>query len=123
MAMVSLSPVMQTLSSNLRAERARRCWTAQDLADRAGLSAFTVYEIEQQKGNPSLLTLTKIAGAFGLSVLELLAATSVGAQGDSNESGSIRPNSPTPASDPSVALSDEAADGGVTTDRTRANEN
>ena len=89
---------MQTLSSNLRAERARRCWTAQDLADRAGLSAFTVYEIEQQKGNPSLLTLTKIAGAFGLSVLELLAPSPTSDSAQNNGRAAVDPgNSPTPA--------------------------
>lgn len=91
---------MQTLAANLRAERARRDWSQQVLAEKAGVSALTIREIEGEKANPALLTLQKIAAPLGLTVVDLLTGPS-GEQADNDRSDSVRSNQP--SSSPSVA--------------------
>ncbi len=43
--------------------------TQQDLADYSGLSLRIIKSIETGKGNPSVATLTKIAGVLGLELI------------------------------------------------------
>jgi transcriptional regulator with XRE-family HTH domain len=40
----------------------------EDLAELTGVTAKTIYMIENGKGNPSFLTLTKIAAVLGLEI-------------------------------------------------------
>lgn len=50
----------------VQALRLRRRWSQSHLAKRAGLSADTVSRIERAQFHPTLDTMIKLAGAFGL---------------------------------------------------------
>lgn len=57
--------ILDAIGSRLRTERLNRNLTAEDVADRAGVSALTVYNVERG-GNPSLRTLIRILRALDL---------------------------------------------------------
>ncbi len=53
--------------------RAQRGWSQSELAHRAGISRTTMSNLEGARRFPTLPTLRKLAGAFGLPVMELMA--------------------------------------------------
>ena len=53
------------MRNGLRASRATRGWTQQDLADRAGVSRQTIIAIENGKYDPSLPLAFVLARLFG----------------------------------------------------------
>ena len=60
------------IAARVRAERAQRRWTLDELAARSGVSRRLVVQIEQAAANPSLATLLKLAAALGITLTDLL---------------------------------------------------
>jgi transcriptional regulator with XRE-family HTH domain len=60
------------IASRVRAERAQRRWTLDELAARSAVSRRLLVQIEQAEANPSLATLLKLAAALGVTLTELL---------------------------------------------------
>ena len=56
----------------MRAERARRRWTLDELAARSAVSRRLLVQIEHAEANPSLGTLLKLAAALGVTLTELV---------------------------------------------------
>jgi len=54
--------------------RARRGWTQDALADRAGVSKAMISKVERGENNPTLVVAAKIAGALGLTMSQLIGA-------------------------------------------------
>jgi len=61
------------IAARVRAGRAQRRWTLDELAARSGLSRRLIVQIEQTDANPSLATLLKLAATLGVTLTELLA--------------------------------------------------
>ncbi len=61
------------IAARVRAGRARRGWTLDELAARSGVSRRLIVQIEQAGANPSLATLLKVAAALDITLTELLA--------------------------------------------------
>lgn len=59
------------MNNRLRALRADRNWTQQDLADAVGVSRQTINAIESGKYDPSLPLAFKLAGVFGHRIEEI----------------------------------------------------
>lgn len=59
------------MNNRLRALRAERGWTQQDLAAAVGVSRQTINAIESGKYDPSLPLAFKLAGAFSLEIAEI----------------------------------------------------
>jgi transcriptional regulator with XRE-family HTH domain len=64
--------VAAEIASRLRAERARRRWTLDELAARSTVSRRLLVQIEHAEANPSVATLLKLATALGVTLTELL---------------------------------------------------
>jgi transcriptional regulator with XRE-family HTH domain len=64
--------VAAEIASRVRAERAQRRWTLDELAARSTVSRRLLVQIEQAEANPSLATLLKLAAALGVTLTELL---------------------------------------------------
>jgi transcriptional regulator with XRE-family HTH domain len=60
------------IAARVRAGRAERRWTLDELAARSGVSRRLIVQIEQADANPSLATLLKLAAALGVPLTELL---------------------------------------------------
>jgi transcriptional regulator with XRE-family HTH domain len=60
------------IAARLRAERAQRRWTLDELAARSGVSRRLIVQIEHADANPSLATLLKLAAALGVTLTDLL---------------------------------------------------
>ena len=60
------------IAARLRAERARRRGTLDELAARSDISRRLIVQIEQADANPSLATLLKLAAALGITLTDLL---------------------------------------------------
>ncbi len=56
----------------MRQMREAREWTQEELADRVGLSARYVGEIERHRASPTVNVLGRLAQAFGIEAAELL---------------------------------------------------
>lgn len=69
--------VAAEIASRVRAERARRRWTLDELAARSTVSRRLLVQIEHADANPSLATLLKLAAALGVTLAELLSETEV----------------------------------------------
>lgn len=65
-------PVAQALGRRLRAARAARDWTLDDLADASGVSRRMVVTIEAGRGNATLGTLLRLAAAVEIPLAELV---------------------------------------------------
>jgi len=65
--------VVGEIASRVRAERAHRRWTLDELAARSAVSRRLLVQIEHAEANPSLATLLKLAAALGVTLTELLA--------------------------------------------------
>jgi transcriptional regulator with XRE-family HTH domain len=61
------------VGDKVRGSRKRRGWSQQELADRAGISMQTVSNLETGRHVPGIATLSKIGGALGVSLPDLLA--------------------------------------------------
>ncbi len=59
------------LADRVILERARRDWSQEDLARRAGISPATVVKVEKGRGGTRARTLYKIAAAFDIDATEL----------------------------------------------------
>ena len=66
--------VAAELAARVRAARAQRRWSLDDLAARSTVSRRLLVRIEQGDANPSLATLLKLAAALGITLTELVAA-------------------------------------------------
>lgn len=53
---------------NVKAERARRGWTQEELADRAGITEAYVGRVERGEASPSITTAHLLAGALDVSI-------------------------------------------------------
>ena len=67
-----VADVVKLLAKNVRLERVLRGWSQETLAELAGLNRTFVGAIERCEHNSTLVTVDKLAKAFGLSVAELL---------------------------------------------------
>ncbi len=65
--------VTAEIASRVRAERAQRRWTLDQLAARSSVSRRLLVQIEHGEANPSLATLLKLAAALGVTLTQLLA--------------------------------------------------
>jgi len=68
----SETEVLRRLASKIKALRASKGWTQEQLAERAGLNRAYLAEIERARRNPSLRSVIKIANAVGVPIRDLL---------------------------------------------------
>ena len=68
-----MSDYQKSFGKNIRRLRLLRDLKQEQLADKSGLSLQHIGDIERGTGNPTLLTLEKIASALSVSVEELFA--------------------------------------------------
>jgi|InofroStandDraft_1065614.scaffolds.fasta_scaffold00063_46 transcriptional regulator with XRE-family HTH domain len=64
--------LISEFAANLRAERARRKYTQEYLAEKADITADYMTKIELEKYNPSIFVVAKIAVALGVSLDKLI---------------------------------------------------
>ncbi len=69
---VTQDRVTAEIAARMRAERAQRRWTLDELAARSGVSRRLLVQIEHADANPSLATLLKLAAALGVTLTELI---------------------------------------------------
>jgi transcriptional regulator with XRE-family HTH domain len=62
------------LADRIARERAQRGWSLADVAERSGVSRSMLSKIERQEASPTATVLLRIAGAFGVTLAELLTA-------------------------------------------------
>lgn len=60
------------VGSNVRAFRARRGWTQEQLAERSGFSQQYISGLEQGRRNPTVVSLYELAQALGVTPIDLL---------------------------------------------------
>ncbi len=70
--------MLDLLAANVRSLRKDRGWSRRDLAARGDISERFLADVEQASANPSLLRVQALAGALGVSLVDLL--TTSGAQ-------------------------------------------
>jgi transcriptional regulator with XRE-family HTH domain len=63
------------LGEHIRALRNARGWSLSFLANRAGISKPYLYQLEDGRGNPSIVYITRIAAALGVSFDDLMQST------------------------------------------------
>jgi transcriptional regulator with XRE-family HTH domain len=68
------------ICQRLRALRAQRAWSLDDLARGSGVSRSMLSQIERGRANPTLAVAFRIAHAFGLSLAELVESTEAGSK-------------------------------------------
>lgn len=64
--------ITAAVANNVRAQRAHRQMTLDDLAARSGVSRGMLVQVEQGRTNPSINTLTRIADALGVTVARMV---------------------------------------------------
>jgi transcriptional regulator with XRE-family HTH domain len=69
------------LADRIAAERAGRGWPLAHLAERSGVSRSMLSKIERREASPTASVLLRIAGAFGLTLAELLTPPQTAANG------------------------------------------
>lgn len=89
--------VAAEIASRVRAERAQRRWTLDELAARSAVSRRLLVQIEHAEANPSLATLLKLAAALGVTLTELV-----------SQEPEARPVAVTPVQDAMTLWSTEA---------------
>lgn len=67
-----------TLGERINQLRKVESWTLSELSLRTELSISYLSDIERDRTEPTLKTLVKIAGAFGVKVVEILYAVELG---------------------------------------------
>lgn len=65
------------IANNVRAQRAHRGLTLDELAARSGVSRGMLVQVEQGRTNPSVTTLARIADALGVTVARLVEVSDV----------------------------------------------
>jgi transcriptional regulator with XRE-family HTH domain len=70
----SLTPVRESISSNLVHWRGVRGWTQEKLAKEANVNRAVIADVERQARNVSLSVLERLARALGVALPQLLAA-------------------------------------------------
>lgn len=68
----STAPIMESLATRVKLLRQRRGWTLVQMAKESGLSKWHLCRFELCHISPRIYTLVRIAGAFGMSLHELL---------------------------------------------------
>ena len=63
---------ISTIARNVRALRSQHGWTLDELSGRSGVSKGMLVQIEQNRTDPSIGTLSRIAEAFGESLASLV---------------------------------------------------
>jgi transcriptional regulator with XRE-family HTH domain len=69
----STERVAAEIAARVRAARAQRRWTLDELAARSTVSRRLLVQIEHGDANPSLATMLKLAAALGITLTELVA--------------------------------------------------
>lgn len=69
--------IRQALGHAIKELRVEQRLTQEELAERAGVHAHYISDIERGKRNVAIVNLTHIADAFGLKAAELLAAANL----------------------------------------------
>ncbi|MFJ2031881.1 helix-turn-helix domain-containing protein [Streptosporangium sp. NPDC087985] len=64
--------ITAAVANNVRAQRAHRQMTLDELATRSGVSRGMLVQVEQGRTNPSINTLTRIADALGVTVARMV---------------------------------------------------
>lgn len=64
--------ITAAVANNVRAQRAHRQMTLDELAARSGVSRGMLVQVEQGRTNPSITTLTRIADALGVTVARMV---------------------------------------------------
>lgn len=65
-------PTVVYIGENLKKVRTRRLLTQEELAERAGVSAATIVNVERNNQEPHFRTIRKVAKALGVDPAELL---------------------------------------------------
>ncbi len=60
--------IIKVFAGNIRAERARNCYTQESLAEKADISTEYVTKIEKEKYNPTLAVAVNLAAALGVTL-------------------------------------------------------
>lgn len=68
-----MNDVRARFGTALREWRIRQQLTQEQLAERSGLSYKFIGEVERGRGNPTLKTIARLAGALGLGIGDLMA--------------------------------------------------
>lgn len=63
---------IEIIAANLKRLRKQSGMTQKNLAEKSGIPRSSCNELENGKGNPSLITLTKIANALAVSLSDLV---------------------------------------------------
>jgi len=74
---MSDSELSHALAMKLRALRAERGWSLDQLAVRSGVSKGVLVALEQARSNPNLTTLVRISNVFGVSLTQLFDAVTL----------------------------------------------
>ena len=64
-------PALVRFGENVRNAREERAWTQEKLADRADVDQTFISGIERGARNPTVITISKLAKALGVSAAEL----------------------------------------------------
>ena len=64
--------IIKIFSGNVRAERARRQFSQEKLAEMAGITTEYLARIEKEKYSPSLVVIVNLAIALGVSIYKLM---------------------------------------------------
>ncbi len=68
---------MSELNERIRFLRRRRGWSLRDLAEKSGLSASFISQVERSRNSPSVASLEAICGALGVEPTDLFKGTVV----------------------------------------------
>lgn len=68
-----MSTVIEQFSLVLRQLREERGWSQEQLAERANLNRSYLGEVERGRAVPSLITVSKLAGALGIRLSSFIA--------------------------------------------------
>lgn len=68
----SIDPLSQLLCEKVKVLRKKQDWTLEMLSAASGVSRSMLSQIERGKANPTLAVACRIAGAFGISIGELV---------------------------------------------------
>ena len=61
------------IAARIRAERAGRAWSLEELAERSGVSRAMISKVERAESSPTAALLGRLSSAFGLTLSQLLA--------------------------------------------------
>ncbi|MEV6616971.1 XRE family transcriptional regulator [Streptomyces sp. NPDC051051] len=95
-----VDPLVERIAVRVRAERERRGWTLNELAEASGVSRAMIHRIERGESSPTAVVLGKLSAAFRLSVSSLLALAEGEAHGSDGTAGVRRYGDATEWRDP-----------------------